>query len=323
MIDIVKYESSYKSRWDDFVSKSKNGSLLFYRDYMEYHSDRFLDSSLLFFEEGDLVAVMPANIADDVFYSHAGLTFGGVVSDRKMRIGLMLELFDALMMYLSQHRIKTIIYKAIPHIYHIVPAEEDLYALFRHDAKVVQRDASSAILLEQQIPFNRQKRRYIKLGRRNELVVKRTDDFRAYMSIVAEVTGRKFNVAPTHTSKEIELLSKRFPDNIKLFAAYKDETMLAGVIIFEHKSIVHAQYSASSDEGETVGAGDLVWDYLIHDYCSGSGKLYFDFGRSTEKGGRFLNAGLNAHKEALGARATMYDTYKVDVANNKPLSDPL
>ena len=104
----------------------------------------------------------------------------------------MLELFDALMVYLSQHRIKTVIYKAIPHIYHIVPAEEDLYALFRHNAKVVQRDASSTIVLDQQIPFSRQKRRCIKLGKRNELVVKRTDDFRAYMSIVAEVTARKF-----------------------------------------------------------------------------------------------------------------------------------
>jgi Acetyltransferase (GNAT) domain len=319
MIEIVKYKSSYKSRWDDFVSKSKNGSLLFYRDYMEYHSDRFVDSSLLFFGEGDLVAIMPANIADDVFYSHAGLTFGGVVSNRKMRIETMLELFDALIAYLSQHRIKTAIYKAIPHIYHIVPAEEDLYALFRHNAKVVHRDASSAIFFDQQIPFNRQKRRYIKLGMRNELVVKRVDDFRAYMSIVAEVTARKFSVAPTHTAKEMELLSKRFPENIKLFAAYKDETMLAGVIMFEHKSIAHAQYSASSDEGEKLGAGDLVWDYLINDYYSGSSKRYFDFGRSTEKGGRYLNAGLNAHKEALGARATMYDTYKVDVANNKSL----
>jgi len=320
MIDIVMYESSYKSRWDDFVSKSKNGSLLFYRDYMEYHLDRFLDSSLLFFEEGDLVAVMPANVEDDVFYSHAGLTFGGVVSDRKkMGIRLMLELFNSLMVYLSQHRIKTIIYKAIPHIYHIVPAEEDLYALFLHDAKVVQRDASSAIFLDQQIPFNRQKRRYIKRGRRNELVVKRTDDFRAYMSIVAEITARKFSVTPTHTTEEMELLSKRFPENINLFAAYKDETMLAGVTMFEHENVAHAQYSASSDEGEKMGAGDLVWDCLIHDYYCGSSIRYFDFGRSTEKGGRYLNAGLHAHKEALGARAMMYDTYKLDVASNTSL----
>ncbi|MFZ0011680.1 MAG: GNAT family N-acetyltransferase, partial [Halobacteriota archaeon] len=87
---------------------------------MEYHSDRFLDSSLLFFESGALVAVMPANVADDIFYNHTGLTFGGIISDQKMKIALMLDLFDSLMEYLSQHRIKTIVYKPIPHIYHTV-----------------------------------------------------------------------------------------------------------------------------------------------------------------------------------------------------------
>ena len=86
MIEIVRYESSYKSRWNDFVSKSKNGSFLFYRDYIEYHSDRFTDSSLLFFENDVLIAVMPANVTGAVFHSHEGLTFGGVISNKQMLI---------------------------------------------------------------------------------------------------------------------------------------------------------------------------------------------------------------------------------------------
>jgi hypothetical protein len=59
MIEIVKYGSRYKSLWDEFVRRSKNGTFLFHRDYMEYHSDRFFDSSLLFSENGILVSVMP------------------------------------------------------------------------------------------------------------------------------------------------------------------------------------------------------------------------------------------------------------------------
>jgi hypothetical protein len=316
MIEIVKYESNYKSLWDDFVKRSKNGSFLFYRDYMEYHADRFSDSSLLFFEEGDLVAMMPANTADNVVYSHGGLTFGGIISGPEMRIGLMLQVFAALTEHLRQQKITTVTYKPVPHIYHVIPAEEDLYALFRHNAKLVRRDVSSVILLDQRIPFSQGKKRRVKLGQRNELVVKRTDDFRAYMAIVTAVLARKFNVAPTHTANEMELLSKRFPENIKLFAAYKDETMFAGVAIYEHKSIAHAQYIASSEEGQKMGAGELVWDYLIHDYYSGSSKRYFDFGISTEQGGRYLNAGLIAHKEGFGARAITYDTYKIDVAKS-------
>jgi hypothetical protein len=312
MIEIVKYGPQYESLWDEFVRRSKNGSFLFHRDYMEYHSDRFLDSSLLFFENGSLVSVMPANVADDVFYSHAGLTFGGIVSDPKMQIELMLDLFGCLMTYLDQHRIKTLVYKAVPHIYHTVPAEEDLYALFRYGAKLIKRDVSSAILLDKPIPFSRLRKRGIKKGKENGLTIKRTDDFEAFMSIEEEVLRNKYNTKPTHTSSEIASLARKFPENIKLFAAYKDEMMLAGVIIYEREPVVHAQYAASSEIGAKMGATNLLFDFLITEHSCG--KKYFNFGISTENGGAYLNCGLAWYKESFGARAIMYDTYKVDVA---------
>jgi lipid II:glycine glycyltransferase (peptidoglycan interpeptide bridge formation enzyme) len=156
------------------------------------------------------------------------------------------------------------------------------------------------------------------LGKRNEIVAKRTDDFRAFMEIVTDILARKYSVAPTHTANEMELLSKRFPENIKLFAAYKEGIMLAGVAVYDYKSVAHAQYIASSEEGQKMGAGELIMDYLIDDYSSGSSKRYFDFGISTEQGGRYLNAGLSAHKEGFGGRTITYDAYEVDVANTKP-----
>ena len=45
------------------------------------------------------------------------------------------------------------------------------------------------------------------------------------MSIVGEVLTSKYNVKPTHTSSEIASLAQKFPENIKLFAAYRDEIM--------------------------------------------------------------------------------------------------
>jgi hypothetical protein len=319
MIEAVKYESSYKSLWDDFVSKSKNGSFLFYRDYMEYHSDRFLDSSLLFFEGDVLIAIMPANVSGAVLHSHEGLTFGGVISNNQMKIALMLDLFGCLMMYLRQNRIQTLVYKAIPHIYHVVAAEEDLYALFRYDAKVIRRDVSSAIFLDEPIPFVKGRKWSIKQGKKNELTIKRTNDFEAFMAIEEAVLKGKYGVKPTHTSSEIKSLAKRFPENIKLFAAYKDELLLAGLIIYEGKPVVHTQYMASSDIGKKMGAIELLLDSVITEYCRG--KKYLDFGISTEKDGAYLNRGLAAYKEGFGARAITYDTYKVDVAKTASLSD--
>jgi hypothetical protein len=260
---------------------------------------------------------MPANVADDVFYSHAGLTFGGIVSDRKMKIELMLELFNSLMTYLSQHRIETLVYKAIPHIYQVVPAEEDLYALFRHDGKLIRRDVSSAILLDEPLPFRKGRRWSIKQGKKKGLAIKQTNDFEAFMSIEEEVLRSKYNVKPTHTASEMKSLAQKFPDNIKLFAAYKDETMLAGVVIYESKPVVHTQYIASSNTGKKMGATELLLDSLITQYSSG--KKYFDFGISTEKGGAYLNRGLAAYKEGFGARTIAYDVYQVDVAISKSL----
>jgi len=260
---------------------------------------------------------MPANVADDIFYSHAGLTFGGIVSDRKMKIELMLELFNSLMTYLSQHRIETLVYKAIPHIYQVVPAEEDLYALFQHGGKLIRRDVSSAILLDEPLPFRKGTRWSIKQGKKKGLAIKQTNDFEAFMSIEEEVLRSKYNVKPTHTASEMKSLAQKFPDNIKLFAAYKDETMLAGVVIYESEPVVHTQYIASSNTGKKMGATELLLDSLITQYSSG--KKYFDFGISTEKGGAYLNRGLAAYKEGFGARTIAYDVYQVDVAISKSL----
>ncbi|MGZ4882230.1 MAG: GNAT family N-acetyltransferase [Halobacteriota archaeon] len=316
MVELAVYESKYKALWDDFVRRSKNGSFLFYRDYMEYHSDRFIDSSLLFFKEDALIAVMPANLNEGVLYSHQGLTFGGIISGKGMKIGLMLELFAVLMDYLTQQLITKTIYKPVPHIYHLIPAEEDLYALFRCNAKLVRRDVSTAVLLNQRMEFSKEKRRRIKLCKDKGLIVKRTYDFRTYMAIVSDVIGQKYKRFPTHSADEMVVLSSRFPEHIKLFGAYEGETMLAGAVVYENKSVAHLQYNVSSGAGQKVGAGELVWDYLINHYYNRSDKLYFDFGISTEQGGRYLNAGLIAYKEWFGARATMYDTYEIDVADN-------
>ncbi len=50
------YKSGLKAEWDGFVRNSKNGTFLFYRDFIEYHGDRFGDYSLMFYDGGSLVA---------------------------------------------------------------------------------------------------------------------------------------------------------------------------------------------------------------------------------------------------------------------------
>ena len=96
MIELKKYDSSQKSAWDTFVKNSRINTFLFQRDFMEYHSDRFEDFSVMVYRKGKLEAVLPGNIKNDVFYSHQGLTYGGLVTSAKITAIDVLALYKLL-----------------------------------------------------------------------------------------------------------------------------------------------------------------------------------------------------------------------------------
>lgn len=304
-----RYTAEHKEAWDQLVRGSKTGVFLFFRDYMDYHSDRFLDHSLLFLVAGRPVAVLPANQVDQTLVSHGGLTFGGVVSDARMKVPLMLDVFACLGDYCAQNGLSRLVYKAVPHIYHRLPAEEDLYALARHDARLVRRDVSSAILLANRLPFRRLRRRQIKEALGHGLEVRKSDDYETFRAIIAEELDAKRGRPPVHTAAELRLLATRFPDNIELFGAYKDDAMMGGVLTYAGDIVAHAQYSFATPEGKRLGALDLILDSLINERYAD--RRYFDWGISTDDNGRFLDVPLIENKESFGARAIVHDFYEL------------
>ncbi|MCI6404225.1 MAG: GNAT family N-acetyltransferase, partial [Prevotella sp.] len=40
---IQRYDNRMQQSWDEFVARSRNATFLHYRDYMDYHSNRFHD----------------------------------------------------------------------------------------------------------------------------------------------------------------------------------------------------------------------------------------------------------------------------------------
>lgn len=312
MIEVKRYEAAHKKQWDDFIKQSKNGVFLFLRDYMEYHSDRFQDHSLLFFSKDELVGLMPANIHGHTVYSHDGLTFGGMVTSQNMGTIRMLELFQSLMEYLKNNKVKKLVYKSIPNIYHLYPAQEDLYALFINSAELVGREASSAIKISDRIPFNRNRTRSLKKANDSGVEVKRSYRFGEFMAIKREEMMRKYGIPPTHTPEEMEYLAGKFPDNIKLYAAFNDGEMIEGAIIYENRDVAHIQYLGAVKESFKYRASDLIVDRLINQYYPN--KKYLNFGVSTEDKGRYLNQGLITYKERFGARTVIQDTYELNIS---------
>lgn len=312
MTSVCRYESAGKTAWDEFIDSAKNGTFLFKRDYMEYHADRFEDCSLLFYDESEkLVAVLPANLNDDAIVSHGGLTFGGVVSGNRMKTPQMLEIFESLIEFARKNSLRRIVYKAVPHIYHAHPAEEDLYALFRTGARLVRRDVSTTIRTKERLSLSKGRKWTVNQTRKSAVEVRATDDFETFMRLEAEVLAAKYNVVPVHTAAEMKMLAGRFPENIKLFGAFLGDEMLAGAIVYASATVAHAQYLAANAEGKQVFALDAILQFLIGDYYTE--KRYFDFGISTERQGTYLNVGLIEFKESWGGRATVYDTYEIEI----------
>ncbi len=307
-----KYRSTDHDIWNEFVLKSKNGTFLFDRRYMEYHADRFVDYSIMFFDEHDrLVGLMPATLYGETVTSHGGLTYGGVISNQEMKTATMLNLFEVLLEQLRREGNISLVYKPIPHIFHRIPAEEDLYALFINNASLFRRDASSAIYLPERIKLAKGKREGVKKALRSGLSVSESCDFLTFFAIGKKVMRERHNLTPVHTSEEMALLGERFPHSIRLFSSFAGERMLAGALVYIYGPSAHVQYMYNSDEGLELGALDVVLEHIINVVCAEL--RYLSFGVSTEDDGRYLNQGLIHQKEMFGARSVVHDFYKLDL----------
>lgn len=310
-MEIKVYTSEQKSAWDDHVKISKNGTFMHLRDFMEYHADRFTDYSFLFYKKDKLTAILPGNTNGDIFYSHQGLTYGGLIMNETSYATDVLEMFDLLISTLQAKGVTKIIYKAIPHIYHRHPAEEDLYALFRNNAILAERNISSTIRIEDPIKYTTLRKRGIKNARQASLRVNESDDIELFWKILSNNLNNKYNTAPVHSISEIRHLISLFPHNIKFFSVTDvNNDLLAGTLLFITERVAHIQYIAATEKGKLNNATDILIDHIIATFAE---KSYFDYGISTEQKGDYLNKNLIHQKEGFGARGIVYDTYSIDI----------
>lgn len=312
-MEIRHYTPADAAEWNAFVATAKNGTFLFNRNYMDYHSDRFRDHSLMVHDaSGRLAAVFPANIDGDTVYSHQGLTYGGLVMDNKTSgagENSPLNILTLISETLRGEGVKTLFYKAVPHIYHRQPAEEDLYALWRMGARLDIRNLSTTINLADPIKSSRLGKRAVKRRNRFNITVEPTDDASLFWPIIVEDRRVRHNVKPVHNQQEIQLLRDRFPEDIKFFIARRESEILAGAVIYNINGVMHLQYAAASDLGKEQYAVDVIYNQLLEDTPA----RQFDFGISNEDRGLYLNAGMVAHKEEFGGRSVVYDTYRLDL----------
>ena len=331
MIRIRRYAPADKALWNAFVAGSKNATFLFFREYMDYHADRFRDHSLLFFDEKErLVALLPGNEATEpvaekagaeqrVYYSHQGLTYGGFLLSLHSRMAEVMQLFGALLDYLKGEGFAALYYKRIPTIYHRYPAQEDGYALWRYGAQMCAWFISSTVPLCKERIQATEIRRYQYCRKVENSGYRLCCDapLSDFWPMLIGNLRTVHHVAPVHTLDEMQLLQSRFPDNIRCFLVYGEsggaEQLVAGTVIYEMPPVVHVQYIAATLRGKEDKVHNFLFLSLLERYAQDSRFRYFDFGTSNEDGGRFLNEGLIAQKEGFGGRGVVYETYKLTI----------
>ena len=311
---IRPYEHSYASVWDDLINRSCNGTFLHQRNFISYHGDRFHDSSLVIENRrGRIVGVFPA--ATDpgdpgLMVSHPGLTYGGIVHDGSVRGGLMISALEGIADHYRGLGYLRLRYKAVPTIYHSVPADDDLYGLFRLDARRCRSDLSAVIDLANRGPV---KERRSRSRRRAEAAGVTTSqgwsEIAAFWRILESNLDRRHGASPLHSLAEMQLLHERFGENVILIVAKIGETPVGGILLFWAGPVLKLQYSATTDQGRDTCATDLLMEHGI-ELAGNLGCQFFDFGTCTLDEGRTLGEDLYQFKTEFGAGGVVYDHYE-------------
>jgi hypothetical protein len=305
------YTASDFGLWNDFIAQAKNTSFLFHRDFMEYHKDRFEDYSLMVFEKAKLLAVLPANKIADELHSHTGLTYGGIVIGKDLKLQVFLEMFKEICQFLKPNFNK-IFFKVIPSIYNTHFSDELLYALFLNHANLIRRDTLSVIDTSLDISISQKRKYEIRKGVKHNLEIRQTDDLSVFWNhILIPTLQEKHCAKPVHSLDEIQRLKQFFPTHIKQYDVYFEGEIVAGTTVFETETVAHIQYIGSNELRGKLGSIDYLFDYLIKAYKPK--KKYFDFGISNEQQGRVLNEGLTYWKESFGAKPLVQDFYELNL----------
>ena len=311
---IRTYQTSDYETWNAFIGQAKNATFLFHRDFMEYHSDRFLDYSILIFDAEKLVSVLPANRVGDAIFSHQGLTYGGLVYTEKIKLSSVIAIFRSILFFLNENNIGKLHIKTIPSIYHSKPAEELNYALFLVEARLERRDSLAVIDLTKPYFITKTRKESIRRGIKNNLVIKEELNFSLFWNeILIPNLNTKYLAKPVHSIEEITQLQNKFSTNIRHFNVYFNDIIVAGTTVFVSENVAHPQYISGNYQKNELGSLDFLYHHLITSVFNK--KHFFDFGISNENQGLKLNEGLVFWKESFGASIIVHDFYEVNTAN--------
>ncbi|WP_207426478.1 GNAT family N-acetyltransferase [Pedobacter sp. SYSU D00535] len=319
---VKKYEKEDAISWNEFVKKARNSTFMLHRDYIEYHSNRFEDYSLMIFDDKDnLVGLLPANRSvDNLVISHQGLTYGGLVLNVGTTLKQAAKILCELLRFLHINEIELLTLKVLPSFYSAYSNDDLLYLIFLLQGMRYRLDTAIAVDTSLELPCQERRIRAIKKARKLGVEIVEEESFAGFWNdILIPNLRSRFGVTPVHSLREIEYLASRFPANIRQFSAYLDGRICAGTTIYDTGRVAHAQYISADSRGKDSGAIDLLFQSLIFDKFSSH--TVFDFGICNEEEGKKINTGLLEWKEGFGGRTYLHEFYKIETKSYSVLEE--
>ncbi|WP_282038081.1 hypothetical protein [Saccharicrinis aurantiacus] len=308
MIEVVRYTSDKKEEWDDFVGKSDIPVFMFYRDYMEYHKDRFVDYSLLVYENTKLKAILPAHVNKDQLVSHGGLTFGGIIKNSKVTYLQTVNYLNQINLYAHNNFLKTVYIKLTPSIYSETSDQSLSYILQRNKLPHSDLKLSTCINTKHHnFPKSSIEKRKLNLKHFNLGI---SDKYEEFWKILTDNLKKIHNTKPVHTINEILYLQRLFPKNILLYTVINKETkeINAGAVLYKFKNVLKLQYLSASEEGRKNRASHALYYSFINHFKNEVD--YIDLGNCMEDKNE-INTSLLYIKERFGAKVYPMCEYEI------------
>jgi hypothetical protein len=315
-IKVEQFHERNKNAWDEFVSASNNGTIFHTRQFINYHpKNRFRDVSLIFEKEQKCIALFPAAIKQEdesqVLISHPGGSMAGPVFMDSISIKDVFGVVEALTKWTNANAISKTILTLPPQIYHSRPSNYLDFALLEAGFTYLKREVSSVIPLDfaeedTLLIFSPESRRAARKAEKLGVKICESDDFPAFYAILEKNLGMRHNVQPTHLLDELITLKRLFPDDIKLFGAFYNDQMIAGIVIFVcNPKVALAFYISHLEEMQQYRAVNALF-YEVVRWSIRNRFKFLDFGIFTVN--MKPNWGLARFKESFGAQGVFRDT---------------
>ena len=321
MLKFRKYIKKDEELWDNFVSKSNNGTIFHLRKFLKYHPiNRFKDHSLIIEKKQKLFSLFPAaeKYINNKKYliSHPGSSVGSFVVLENLSISDAMDITKKLVSYAKKLKFNGIQITLPPNLYQRRFSNYMDFAFFKQNFIYKNRDITSILFLESTIEKNLLKfrsshRRAVNIAKNKGVIVRESNNYSTYYKILKKNLSKRHGVNPTHTLDELKNIKSIFKDRIKLFAAFLGGKMIAGVVNFlVNDHVILAFYISHDEDFNEYRSLNLLF-YKIFGWAINSKFKIYDFGTFTVN--QEPNMGLGRFKENFGASGIFRDTIQLKI----------